>query len=103
MNPRALFCIAFTILLVFSSALPSYAEMEDIGDAKWSFVVYSDNRGSNPTHRAALASIAKLKPDVILGLGDIVYCGGDYGTVANFRKDIEECYGNFDDFAKIPA
>ncbi|MFC1715943.1 metallophosphoesterase family protein [Candidatus Poribacteria bacterium] len=94
--------ITITILSVLSlSALLSCAEVDEIGDVKWSFVVCSDNRGSNPAHRAALTSIAKIKPDVILNLGDIVFRLEDYGTVASFRKDVEECYGNFDSFLKI--
>ena len=66
--------VAITILSVLSlSDLLSCAEVDEMGDVEWSFVVYSDNRGSNLTHRAALTSIAKIKPDVILNLGDIVF------------------------------
>ena len=101
-NPRPLTYIAVTILPALSLfALLSCAEVEDMDDVKWSFVVYSDNRGSNPTHRAVLTSIAEIKPDIILNLGDIVFRSEDYGTMASFRKDVEECYGNFDDFLKI--
>lgn len=99
---RTLIRIAITLLLAFRFSLPlSASEAEDIGDVKWSFVVYSDNRGSNSTHRAVLTSIAKLKPDIILNLGDVVFHSEDYGTMASFRKDVEECYGDFDDFLKI--
>lgn len=101
-NLRFLAYITVIILSFLSfSALLSCAEVEEMGDVKWSFVVYSDNHGSNPTHRAVLTTIAKIKPDVILNLGDIVFRSKDYGTMASFRKDVEECYGNFSDFIKI--
>ena len=97
---KSLVGISIALILAFGfSALLSASE--DIGEVKWSFVVYSDNRGSNPTHRAVLSSIAKIKPEVILNLGDIVFRLEDYGTMTSFKKDVEECYGNFDDFVKI--
>ena len=99
---RSLICVSIALLLAFShSSLLLASEAQDIGDVKWSFVVYSDNRGSNPTHRAVLTSIAKIKPDITLNLGDVVFHSEDYGTMASFRKDVEECYGNFDDFLRI--
>jgi len=101
MNLKSSTYVVFTILLILSlSALFSCAEDGDIGEVKWSFVVYSDNRGSNPSHRKLLTTLARLNPDIILGLGDIVFRSEDYGTVASFRKDIEECYGSFDDYLK---
>lgn len=74
---------------------------KEIEKSKWSFVVYSDNRGSNPTHRAVLASIAKIKPDLILNLGDMVFWDEKYGTLENFKKDVEEMWGDFDSFNRI--
>jgi len=95
-------CVSVVLLLVFGLSVSlSASEAEDIGDVKWSFVVYSDNRGSNPTHRAVLTSIAKVKPEIILNLGDVVFRSADYGTMDSFKKDVEECYGSFDDFVKI--
>ena len=74
---------------------------DDKGLEKWSFVVYSDNRGSNPTHREVLASIAKIKPDLILNLGDLVFWDEKYGTLESFKKDVEETWGDFDSFNRI--
>ena len=101
-NSKSLvYAIVGSLLFFNLFALLSCAGVEDMGDVKWSFVVYSDNRGSNPTHRAVLRSIAKIKPDVILNLGDIVFRSNDYGTMDSFRKDVEESYGKFDDFLRI--
>lgn len=103
-NRKSWFLICILIFLLFALSLSATlfaSDAEDIGDVKWSFVVYSDNRGSNATHRAVLTSIAKVKPDIILNLGDVVFRSEDYGTMASFRKDVEECYGNFDDFLRI--
>lgn len=101
MNPKFSTCIAVTILSILSlSALFSCADAENTGEVKWSFVVYSDNRGSNTSHRKLLTTIAGLNPDIIIGLGDIIFHPEDYGTVASFRKDIEKCYGSFDDYLK---
>ncbi len=101
-NSKSLLSALAGLLLFFNFfVLLSCAEVEEMGDVKWSFAVYSDNRGSNPTHRAILRSIARIKPDVILNLGDIVFHSKDYGTMDSFRKDVEESYGKFDDFLRI--
>jgi len=94
--------VSVVLLLIFGlPALLSCAETKDMGNVEWSFVVYSDNRGSNPTHRAVLTSIAKASPDIILNLGDAIFRFEDYGTMDSFKKDVEECYGSFDDFVEI--
>jgi len=67
----------------------------------WSFVVYSDNRGSNFVHRKVLKSIAKVKPDLILNLGDLVFRGEKYGTLGRFKKDVEDNWGDFESFNNI--
>jgi hypothetical protein len=94
---RSTFLVCIALLL----KLPSLLYASEAGDVKWSFVVYSDNRGSNPTHREVLKSIARIRPDIILHLGDILFPSENYGTLASFRKDVEECYGSFGDFLKI--
>ena len=103
MTPRNLTVLCYVVLLsAFGlSSSSSASEAADVGEVKWSFVVYSDNRGSNSTHRAVLTSIAKIEPDIILNLGDIVFRSEEYGTMGSLRKDVEECYGGFDDFLKI--
>jgi len=97
-NKLTILMMILVIACLFLSC--SRGETTD-NNAKWSFVVYSDNRGSNKIHREVLASIAKVNPEIIINLGDAVYISKEYGTMAHFRKDVEECYGNFDNFIKI--
>ena len=95
LSNKLLFLLSFFLLFLFLS----YSKAEDT--IKWSFVAYSDNNGSNPSHREILTSIAKAKPEIILHLGDAVDISKEYGFMTSFKKDVEECYGNFDDFVKI--
>ena len=67
----------------------------------WSFIVYSDNRGSNPFHQAVLKSIARVKPELILNLGDLVFRAEEYGTMESFKEDVENCWGDFESFNNI--
>lgn len=81
--------------------LCSFVHPDDYGEVKWTFVAYSDNHGSNPIHREILSSVAKMKPELIIGLGDMLFHGSDSGTLESFKKDVNECYGNYDEFVKV--
>lgn len=94
-----IFLILYYVFSVSLLCLCGYAD--DYGNFLWSFVAYSDSHGSNPIHREILSSIAKIKPDLILGLGDILFHGSESGTFESFKRDVSECYGNYDDFVKI--
>ncbi|HIE27485.1 TPA: hypothetical protein EYP66_09380 [Candidatus Poribacteria bacterium] len=97
---KIILLIGITLPLLFLTQCGCRAD-DDKKIEKWTFVVYSDNRGSNPTHRAVLASIAKIKPDLILNLGDMVFRGEEYGTLESFKTDIEKTWGDFDSFNRI--
>ena len=94
----ALFILC-TVLCFAQSGCKNNLQAEPAG--RWSFVVYSDNRGSNPFHRAVLKSIARVKPDLILNLGDLIFRAEKYGTLDRFKKDVEDNWGDFESFNKI--
>ncbi len=98
LNVRALL-ILITLCVCFLFQFGCHASEETAGEKiLWSFVVYSDNRGSNPTHRTVLASIAKIQPNLILNLGDLVFRASEFGTLNRFKKDVKASWGNFDSF-----
>ena len=112
MNRRKLFCIfapiVGTLLILITLCVCFFFQFgchagEEIAGEKilWSFVVYSDNRGSNPTHRAVLVSMAKIQPDLILNLGDLVFRASEFGTLNRFKKDVRASWGDFDSFNRI--
>jgi len=98
-SDRIALIILFAILCFTQSGCNNNPQAERTGG--WSFVVYSDNRGSNPFHRTVLKSIAEMKPNLILNLGDLVFRTEKYGTLDSFKQDVEDNWGDFESFNKI--
>jgi predicted phosphodiesterase len=62
----------------------------------WRLAVYGDNRGKNEVHRRILHQIAKLKPEIILHMGDSVGWG-DFGN-SDMKSDPISAFGDYDVF-----